>query len=103
MENKGRLLAQEGRDNSQEGDGTGLMRLVGRVEQACDDDDGRRLGYDEGRCSITRRSPSWWLMSQLHRTAISMRIGRPSKVPQLTPAPFAITSENSTERPTEKY
>src|ERR1035441_3410340 len=30
------------------------------------------------------------------------RIGRPSRTPQLTPAPLAITSPRSTERPGEK-
>ena len=36
------------------------------------------------------------------RMAISARIGRPSRVPQLTPAPLAITSPSSTARPGEK-
>ena len=37
-----------------------------------------------------------------YRIAMQARIGRPSKVPQLTPAPLAITSPNSTARPGEK-
>src|ERR1039458_1256975 len=36
------------------------------------------------------------------RMATSVRIGRPSRAPQLTPAPLAITSPSSTARPGEK-
>ena len=36
------------------------------------------------------------------RRAIAARIGRPSRAPQLTPAPLARTSPSSTARPGEK-
>jgi hypothetical protein len=36
------------------------------------------------------------------RMAISVRIGSPSNMPQLTPTPFATTSPSSTARPGEK-
>ena len=46
-----------------------------------------------------RRGPRRKELRAAQTTANSVRIGKPSKVPQLTPAPFATTSPSSTVRP----
>src|ERR1035441_10666795 len=46
--------------------------------------------------------PRWRELRAAQKMATSVRIGRPSKAPQLTPAPLARTSPSSTARPGEK-
>jgi hypothetical protein len=69
-------------------------------------------GHTSGPVGHTEGKSSWWEdraaqegiteLRAAQMSAKSVRKGKPSRAPQLTPTPFAITSPSSTVRPGEK-